>query len=74
MSFLVLFLAACDNLFQKIKHFVVTTVSKERPSSIVAETLKHGILMPIDISKELDFYADFKRFIKFSLTHQRLQA
>jgi hypothetical protein len=39
-------------------------------------TLKNWILIPIDISKELAYYADSKyiRFIKFSLTHQNLQA
>ena len=54
------------------RQFVVTNCSKERPGSIVKETLKNGILIPIDISKELDFYADFKyiKFVKFSLTHQ----
>ena len=43
----------------KIKQFVVTNCSKERPGSIVNETLKNGILMLKDTSKELDFYADF---------------
>ena len=48
--------------------------SKERPGSIENKTLKNEILIPIDISKELDFYADFKyiSFIKFSLSHQKL--
>ena len=52
------------------------TVSKERPSSIVTEILKNRILIPIDASKELDLYANFKyiSFIKFSLTHQKLRA
>ena len=33
-------------------------------------------MIPIDISKELAYYADSKyiRFIKFSLTHQKLRA
>ena len=59
-----------------IKQFVVTNCSKERPGSIVNGTLKNGILIPIDMSKESDFYADFKHisFIKFSLTHQKLRA
>ena len=52
-----------------IKQFVVRNCSKERPGSIVNETLKNGILILKDTSKELDFYADFKyiSFIKFSL-------
>ena len=58
------------------KQFVVTNCSKERPGSIVNETLKNGISMLKDISKESDFYADFKyiSFIKFSLCHQKLRA
>ena len=43
-----------------IKQFVVTNCSKERPGSIVTETLKNGILIPIYTSKEWYFYADFK--------------
>ena len=45
---------------------------KERTGSIVIETLRNGILIPIVTSKELNFYADFKyiSFIKFSLAHQ----
>ena len=43
-----------------IKQFVVTNCSKERPGSIVNETLKNGISMLKDISKESDFYAEFK--------------
>ena len=59
-----------------IKQFVVTNCSKERPGSIVNETLKNGISMLKDISKESDFYAHFKyiSFIKFSLCHQKLRA
>ena len=59
-----------------VKQFVVTNCSKERPGSIVNETLKNGILMLKDTSKELDFYADFKyiNFVKFSLCHQKLRA
>ena len=45
---------------QSIKQLVVTKCSKERPGSIVNETLKNGILMLIDTSKESDVYADFK--------------
>ena len=57
------------------KKFVVTNC-KERPGSIVNETLENGILMLRDTLKELDFYADFKyiSFVKFSLTHQKLRA
>ena len=53
-----------------------TNCSKERPGSIVNETLKNGIWMLRDISKESNFYADFKyiSFIKFSLCHQKLRA
>ena len=60
----------------KIKQFVVTNCSKERPGSIVNETLKNGISMLKDISKESDIYADFIyiSFIKFSLCHQKLPA
>ena len=59
-----------------IKQFVVTNSSKERPGSIVKETLKNEILMLKDTSKELNFYADSKyiSFIKFSLCHQKLRA
>ena len=37
------------NLIFGIKQFVVTNCSKERPGSIVTETLKNGILIPIVI-------------------------
>ena len=59
-----------------IKQFVVTNCSKEQPGSIVNETLKNGISMLRDISKESDFHADFKyiSFIKSSLCHQKLRA
>ena len=59
-----------------IKQFVVTKYSKERPGSIVNETLNNGILMLKYTSKELDFHADFKyiSFIKFGLCHQKLRA
>ena len=55
-----------------IKQFVVTNCSKERPSSIVNETLKNGNLMLKYTSKESGFHVDFKyiSFIKFSLCHQ----
>ena len=48
----------------------------ERPASMVNETLKNGILILKDTSKQLDFYADFKYtyFIKFGLCHQKLRA
>ena len=60
----------------KIKQFVVMNCSKERPGSIVTETLKNGILIPIVTSKEPHFNADFKyiSFIKISYTHQKLRA
>ena len=59
-----------------IKQFVVTNCSKERPGSIVTETLKNGILIPIVPSKEWYFNADFKyiSFIKISFTNQKLRA
>ena len=43
---------------------------------MVTETLKNGILVPIDTSKELDFNSDFKytNFTKFNLTYQKLRA
>ena len=49
-------------------------VNKERRDSVVTETPKDGILISIDISKELNYYADPKylRFIKFSVTDQKL--
>ena len=55
---------------------MVTNCSKERPGSIVNETLKNGISMLKDISKESDFYTDIKyiSLIKFSLCHQKLRA
>ena len=59
-----------------IKQFVVTNCSKERPGSIVNETLKNGILMLKDTSKESNFHADSRyiSFIKFNLFHQKLRA
>ena len=62
--------------YKLFKQFVVTNCSKERPGSIVNETLKNGISMLKDISKESDFYADFKyiSFIEFSLCHQKFRA
>jgi len=53
---------------------MVTKCSKERPGSIGTKPIKDGILILIDTSKELDFYADIKyiSFVKFSLTHQKL--
>ena len=58
-------------LFSLFKQFVVTNCSKERPGSIVNETLKNGISMLKNISKESDFYVDFKyiSFIEFSRCH-----
>jgi len=52
--------------YNNIKQFVVTNCSKERPGSIVNETLKNGILILKDTPKELDLHADFK-FISFVL-------
>ena len=43
--------------FQK---FVVTKSIEEWPGSIVTETLKNVILIPIVTSKKLHFNADFK--------------
>ena len=58
------------------KQFVVKNCSNERPSSIVNETLKYGILMLKDTSKESNLHDDFKyiSFIKFTLCHQKLRA
>ena len=55
---------------------MVTIRSKERPGSIVTETPKNGILIPIDTLKELYFNSHFKyiSFIKFIVTHQKLRA
>ena len=51
-----------------INKFVVTNCSKERPGSIVTETLNNGVLIPIVTSKELHFEADFKNiYISSSL-------
>ena len=63
-------------LWLRIKQFVVTNCSKERPGSIVTKTLKNRILISIATSKESHFNADFKyiSFIKFSLTNQKLRA
>jgi len=64
------------DFLSQVKRFVVTNCSKEQPSSIVTETLKNGILIPIVTSKESYFNADFKyrSFIKISYTHQKLRA
>ena len=43
-----------------IKQFVVTNCRKERPGSIVTETLRNGIFITIATSKESHFNADFK--------------
>ena len=55
---------------------MVTNCLIEATRSLVNESLKNEILIQIDTSKELDFYADLKyiSFIKFNLTHQKLQA
>ena len=59
-----------------VKQFVVTNCSKERSGSIVNKTLKNGILIIKDTSKESDFHANFKfiSFIKFSVSHRKLRA
>ena len=69
-------MAVSEGAVKAIKQFVVTNCSKERPSSIVNETLKSGILMLKDTSKESNLYADSKyiSFVKFSLCHQKLRA
>ena len=48
----------------------------ERPGSIVTKTLKNGIVIPIDITKELDFYTNFEYISlnEFSPIYQRLRA
>ena len=48
---------------------------KDRRGSIVTETIKSRILISIHIPKEWAYNADPKyvRFIKFSVTHQRLR-
>ena len=55
---------------------MVTNCSKERPGSIVTETLKNEILIPIVTPIELNSNADFKfiNFIKIDYTHQKLEA
>ena len=45
------------------------TVSKELPGSIVTESLKNRILIPIDISKELAYYADAKYISSINFSH-----
>ena len=58
------------------KQFTVKNCSKERPGSIVTETLKNEILIPIVTLKKSHFNADFKyiTFIKISLIFQELGA
>ena len=46
--------------FWTIKQFVISNCRKERAGSIVTETLKNGILIPIVTSKESNLNADFK--------------
>jgi len=46
------------------KQFVVTNCSKERPASIVTETVKNSVLIPIVTSKESHLNVDFK-YISF---------
>ena len=59
-----------------IKQFVVTNCSKERPGSIVTETLKNGILILIVTSKEWHFNADFQyiSFIKIDDQGDRIDS
>ena len=70
--FVVIYNFCCNIMSSLIKQFVLTNCSKERPGSIVTETLKSGILIPIVTSQESHFYAHFKYiiFVKFSHTHQ----
>ena len=62
--------------FSEIKQFVVMNCSKDQSGSIVNETLKTGISILINTSKESNFYAYFKyiSFIKFSPTQHKLRA
>ena len=60
-------------LFDKIKQFVITNCSKERFGSIVTETLKNGILIPIATSKESYFNVDFKYISFIRFFHQKLR-
>jgi hypothetical protein len=55
---------------------VVTNWSKEWLGSIVTKTLKNGSLISIDTLKESAYNGKSKciRFIKFSVTHQKLRA
>ena len=57
-------------IYNMIKQFVVTNCSKERLSSIVNETLKNGIFMLKDTSKESNFHADSK-YISFIKNFQK---
>ena len=54
----------------------VAAIISNRPILIVTEILKKQILIPIDASKESDFYDDFKYigFIKFNSTYHKLRA
>ena len=65
-----------NKVYLIFKQFVVTNCRKERPGSIVNETLKNEILILKYTSKESEFHADFKciSFSKFSVCHQKLQA
>ena len=64
------------DFFYLVKQFVLTNCSKERPGSVVTETLRNGIFITIVTSKELNFNADFKyiSLINFRHTHQKLKA
>ena len=53
--------------FTCIKQFVVTNCIKERPGSILNETLKNGFLMLKDASKESDFHADLNIYVSSNL-------
>jgi len=50
-------------------------MSKEWDWSIPTETLNNIILITIDASKDFAFYADSKhiKFVRFNVTHQRVQ-
>ena len=63
-------------LSSRIKQFVVKNCSRERPSSIMTETLKNNFFIAIVTSKGWNFDADFEyiNFIKFKFAHQQLRA
>ena len=50
-----------------VKEFEATNCSKERPGSKANETLKNGILMLKDTSKESNFHADLNIQVSLNL-------